>query len=78
MDIHIQAVETTLKALGGEQIPRMMVFNKCDTIDAEERSECVVKYNGLLCSAITKENLKDVIDEIYRRLFQIQSESNSQ
>ena len=78
MDIHIQAVETTLKALGGEQIPRMMVFNKCDTIDAEERSECAVKYNGLLCSAITKENLKDVIDEIYRRLFQIQSESNSQ
>lgn len=78
MDIHIQAVEATLKALGGEQIPRMMVFNKCDTIDAEERSECAVKYNGLLCSAITKENLKDVIDEIYRRLFQIQSESNSQ
>ena len=77
MDIHIQAVETTLKALEADQIPRMLVFNKCDTISAEERTECALKYDGLLCSAVTKENLDTVIDDIYRRLFQIRSESSS-
>lgn len=77
MDIHIQAVETTLKALNADQIPRMLVFNKCDTIDSEARTECAVKYDALLCSAITKENLNVVIDDIYRRLFQIRSGSSS-
>ena len=77
MDIHIRAVETTLKALEADQIPRMLVFNKSDTIDADARTECAVKYDALLCSAITKENLNGVIDEIYRRLFQIRSETDS-
>ncbi len=77
MDIHIKAVDTTLKALNADQIPRMLVFNKSDTIDSEARTECALKYGALLCSAITKDNLSSVIDEIYRRLFQIRSESNS-
>ena len=76
MDIHIEAVEATLKALDADQIPRMLVFNKSDTIDTEAKTECAVKYDALLCSALTKENLNAVIDEIYRRLFQIRSESN--
>ncbi len=74
MDIHIQAVEETLTSLGADQIPRMVIFNKCDTIDAEERTECLLKYDGLMCSAITKENLSTVIEEIYRRLFHIQAQ----
>lgn len=74
MDTHIQAVETTLKALQADQIPRLLVFNKSDTISEEQQVECAVKYNALLCSAITKDNLSTVIDEIYRRLFQIRAE----
>ncbi len=74
MDTHIQAVETTLKALKADQIPRLLVFNKSDTISEEQQVECAVKYNALLCSAITKDNLSTVIDEIYRRLFQIRAE----
>ncbi len=74
MDTHIQAVETTLKALQADQIPRLLLFNKSDTISEEQQVECAVKYNALLCSAITKDNLSTVIDEIYRRLFQIRAE----
>ena len=77
MDIHIQAVEATLKALDADQIPRMLVFNKSDTIDSEARTECALKYDALLCSAITKDNLSTVIDEIYRRLFQIRTDKDS-
>lgn len=71
LDIHIREVEQTLERLRADQIPRLMVFNKIDTVDEERRTECVTQYDALVCSAVTKDNLRTVVDEMYRRLFQI-------
>ncbi len=76
MGIHIREVEKTLESLGADQISRIIVFNKIDMVDISRKAELVAEYNALTCSAITKENLRTVIDEIYRQLFQIRNAPN--
>lgn len=76
MDTHIKEVQKTLVALHADQIPRMMVFNKIDTVGEDKRAECAAL--GFVCSATTKDNLSDVIQEIERRLFQIEHQPDTQ
>jgi GTP-binding protein HflX len=69
-DAHIEAVNGVLEGLGALQRPRLLVFNKVDALHDE------VSYLGLraqhpgavFVSAVTKEGLGTLRDEISRRL----------
>ena len=72
---HLTEVEKTLQALKADSIPRLLVFNKIDTVDPAQWSQLALQYQAFLCSALTKHNLKNLLTEIEQRLFSIRQKS---
>jgi GTP-binding protein HflX len=68
----LRAVDETLDAVGAGDRPRLLVLNKADTLDAEQRDELALTHpDGILISAVTGEGsdaLGDRIEEEFRRL----------
>ena len=74
LQTHLEAVQKTLKDLGADDIPRMLILNKIDTIDESQRTMLSLEHEALFCSAETGENLRKVMDTIEHRLFNIRKE----
>jgi GTPase len=56
-----RAVEQTLEEIGAGDRPRVLVLNKVDLLDAEERDELRLRYpNAVLVSGVTGEGLEDL------------------
>ena len=70
LDVHLAEVQSTLEALGSEQIPTILVLNKIDAIDPIDRPALARRYEGMLCSAQTGEGLDELMAVIEHRLFQ--------
>jgi len=61
----IDAVQEVLLELGAEKKPQMLVFNKCDEIELDERKALLSRWQGsVTVSALTGEG----IEELRRRL----------
>jgi GTP-binding protein HflX len=71
-DLHIAEVDKTLLALNAEDIPKLMVFNKIDALDPEDRKQLVCPNGWTMCSAASGEGLEELLKELERRLFQHQ------
>ena len=69
LETHLREVEKTLQSLKAEHIPKLLVFNKIDTVDPIEWDTLAQKYNAILCSAVTKNGLSSLIEEIEQQLF---------
>jgi len=76
LDVHLREVEDTLRKLQADSIPRLLLFNKIDTVDPALWSSLALEYQALLCSAITKHNLASVLETIEQRLFTIRNTSS--
>jgi GTP-binding protein HflX len=67
----LQAVEQTLEAVGAGDRPRLLLLNKADALDGEQRDELALAHpDGVLISAATGEGLDDLgdrIEEEFRR-----------
>ena len=61
-DMQIKAVETTLSELELDQIPRVLVFNKCDRLAAEEVEVLRRRYQALAVSAVRPATLIPLTD----------------
>ena len=61
-DMQIKAVETTLSALDLDQIPRVVVFNKCDRLAAGEVEVLRRRYQALAVSAVQPATLIPLTD----------------
>lgn len=64
----IQAVERILAELKLHKIPRILVFNKCDLVDAQQVENLCVTNQALAISAVRPETLSPLLDEIDHRL----------
>ncbi|MBI4746956.1 MAG: GTPase HflX [Acidobacteria bacterium] len=64
----IEAVERILAELKLHKIPRILVFNKCDLVDAEQVENLCVSNQALAISAVSPETLSPLLDEIDHRL----------
>ncbi len=64
----IEAVERILAELKLHKIPRILVFNKCDLVDAEQAENLCVSNQALAISAVSPETLSPLLDEIDHRL----------
>ena len=53
-EAQIKAVEAILEELGDSDIPRLLVFNKSDLVDAERRDEILTAHEGSLAIAAAK------------------------
>jgi GTP-binding protein HflX len=66
---HMDAVRAVLAEVGAERVPAVEVFNKCDLIDAAERTRMRALYPGSLCvSALTGEGRDDLVAAMETRL----------
>lgn len=61
------AVDETLEQIGAHEIPRILVFNKCDLVDSAERVALAARYpDAVFVSAQTGEGSEDLIHAIER------------
>lgn len=61
------AVDETLEQIGAHEIPRILVFNKCDLVDGSERIALASRYpDAVFVSAQTGEGSEDLIHAIER------------
>lgn len=66
-DKQMRAVEDTLEQIGAHGIPRILVFNKVDLVDAAKRLALASRFPGaVLVSAETGEGVDELIDAIAR------------
>ena len=60
----ILAVEEVLEQIKAQALPRLLVFNKCDLLTAEEQATLAHRYDALLVSAETGEGIDQLVDRI--------------
>jgi GTP-binding protein HflX len=59
----LSASEAVLEEIGAGAKPRLLVLNKADLLDAEERSEALLRHpDAVLVSALTGEGIDDLRD----------------
>ncbi len=64
VDDHIKAVESILGELNLDGIPRLMVFNKMDLVNADIAANMAQMYQGVALSAHDRQTLQPLIDRL--------------
>ena len=78
LDTHLTEVELTLTNLGAHEIPRILVFNKADTVDSAVLEELRMLHSAHFCSAVTGEGLQELLRMIEQQLFRSQNRSRGE
>ena len=68
LDAHIAAVGTVLQSLTLDQLPRALVFNKCDQLPAGQAEALCRRYGAIGISALHQETLSPLIQHLEERL----------
>ena len=75
-DAQIAAVETILRDLGDDAIPRLLVFNKVDLLDADRTAETVRAHPGSLAiAAARRRGFAELLATIDEALFRARVEA---
>jgi GTP-binding protein HflX len=68
-EIMKRSVEGTLEEIGAGERPRLLVLNKVDLLDSEQREDLRLRYpDAVLVSGVTGEGLEDLGERIEREL----------
>jgi GTP-binding protein HflX len=65
----IASVETILEEIGLDRIPRLMVLNKVDKVNALWARAIAQRFSAALCSAIDQRTFQQLLEEIERRVW---------
>ena len=68
MDAHIASVDIVLQSLALDQIPRVLVFNKCDQLPTGQAEALCRRYGAIGISALHPETLPPLIQHLEERL----------
>jgi GTP-binding protein HflX len=68
LDSQISSVNRILGDLGLDAIPRLLVFNKADLVAPDELANSCAVYNALPISALRRDSLGRLVNEISERL----------
>jgi GTP-binding protein HflX len=68
LDAHIAAVDTILQSLTLDQLPRVLVFNKCDQLPSGQAETLCRRYGAIGLSALHPETLPPLIQHLEERL----------
>lgn len=74
----IVTVEETMEALGLNDIPTMLVLNKADMVERSVLPNLQRRYNALTVSALKRESLGTLLEEVKGRLDEIATERLSE
>jgi len=67
-ELQISAVHDVLKEIGADEVPELLVFNKADVPGSRARDLAKLHEGSVYVSALTGENLDEVIATIGERL----------
>lgn len=65
---HIASTRGILSELGLDATPRLLVYNKVDLLDEDQRLDCALEGDGILVSAREKASLDALLEELDRFL----------
>jgi GTPase len=68
LDAHIASVDSVLESLTLDQIPRVLVFNKCDQLPAGQAEALCRRYGAIGISALQPETLPALMQHLEERL----------
>ncbi len=68
LEEHMRSTNEILDSLALEDTPRILVFNKADGLSADERQELEMTWRPVFVSALQRESVRPLIDEIDRWL----------
>lgn len=68
---HIASVNKILEELNLDRKPKILVFNKIDKVSADEAKHICERYNAIGISAINRESVLPLIEEIKKRVWQL-------
>jgi GTP-binding protein HflX len=77
LDAHIAAVDTVLQSLTLDQLPRILVFNKCDQLPTGQAEVLCQRYGAIGISALHSETLRPLIRLLEERLAVLVPEDGS-
>ncbi len=77
LDAHIAAVDTVLQSLTLDQLPRVLVFNKCDQLPPGQAEVLCQRYGAIGISALHSETLRPLIRLLEERLAVLVPEDGS-
>ena len=69
LELHLETVADTLRELGADGTPQILVLNKSDRISPERLAALLERYGGIPTSAIERSGLERLLDELERGLF---------
>ena len=71
LDTHIASVDTVLQSLTLDQIPRVLVFNKCDQLPTGQAETLCRRYGAIGISALHQETLPALLQHLEERLAEL-------
>lgn len=67
--MHVKAVEGILEQLELSEIPRLLLLNKADILDLEQRADLRERYpDALFLSAVSGQGLEDLAKAVVSRI----------
>jgi GTPase len=65
--VDLEAVDSVLEEIGAGDKPRLLVLNKADLLDEEDRREVLLRHPGaVLVSALTGEGIRELEEQVER------------
>jgi len=68
LDAHIAAVDTVLQSLTLDELPRVLVFNKCDQLPTGQAKALCRRYGAIGISALHPETVLPLIQHLEAQL----------
>ena len=68
LDAHIASVDVVLQSLTLDQLPRVLIFNKCDQLPSAQAEALCRRYGAIGISALHRETLPPLIQHLEERL----------
>lgn len=68
MEAHITSVNTVLQSLGLDQVPQVLIFNKCDRLPTGQAEALCRRHSAIGISALHPETLPQLIQRLEERL----------
>ncbi len=72
LDRRLQAVHDVIDEMGLGDTPEVLVFNQVDLLEPELAQAIAKRYHAIPVSALKKQGLKTLLEEVQRRLFEEQ------
>ena len=68
LDGHIASVDVVLQSLALDQLPRVLIFNKCDQLPSGQAEALCRRYGAIGISSLHRETLSPLIEHLEERL----------